>query len=290
MRAVHVGLIACVVPLLAAAPVRAQGAAAPRDADGSAHQPAATPQPSPAPAPAGTATASADVPPAAAEDRPFRRLFPNFVDDVKRLPTVDTAVVIAVGSVLGAVAVKNDEYFTEHASAGGTDQIFAVGGRLGSGFTQAGIAVGAYAIGRATKNRKTAHIGADLIRAQVLTGVLTHAVKLVGRRTRPNSSAESTTDTFSFPSGHASGSFATATVLWRHLGWKAGAPATLLAALASASRLQQNEHYMSDVLVGAAIGVASARTVTIGHGRHNFVVVPTPVAGGAAVMVTRVSR
>ena len=39
-----------------------------------------------------------------------------------------------------------------------------------------------------TKNRATVHIGADLIRAQVLTGVLTHTVKAVARRTRPSGS------------------------------------------------------------------------------------------------------
>ena len=102
--------------------------------------------------------------------------------------------------------------------------------------------------------------------------------------------SDSGTDTYSFPSGHASGSFATATVLWRHLGWKVGVPSSLLALFASASRLQQNEHYLSDALIGASIGIAGGRTVTMGHGRHGLIVAPVPVAGGAAVTFTLVTR
>ena len=75
-------------------------------------------------------------------------------------------------------------------------------------------------------------------------------------------------------------------MLWRHLGWKAGAPASLLAAYISAARLQQNAHYMSDVLFGAALGIASARTVTIGHGDRKIAVSATPVARGAALTFT----
>ncbi len=54
----------------------------------------------------------------------------------------------------------------------------------------------------------------------------------------------------------------------------------------SGARLQQNQHYLSDVLFGAALGVASARTSTIGHYGRRFVVTPTAVPGGVAAMVS----
>ena len=79
-------------------------------------------------------------------------------------------------------------------------------------------------------------------------------------------------------------------MLWRHLGWKVGLPASTLAAYASASRIQQNAHYMSDVLFGAALGIASARTVTIGHGARRVVVAPVPMAGGGALTFTVLPR
>jgi hypothetical protein len=229
-------------------------------------------------------------PPALPPDRPFARVLPNFWTDLRRFPSVDTAVVLGIGAAMAGVAYKNDEYFTAHSAAGGTDQIFAVGGTIGGGYVNAGIALGTYAAGRLTKRNAVAHVGADLIRAQLLTGVLTHTVKAISRRARPTGEQESSTDTYSFPSAHASASWTSATVLWRHLGWKVGVPATLLAAFGSAARLQQNQHYMSDVLVGAAIGVASARTVTVGHRARCVSVGVVPLSGGGAVMFSILPR
>lgn len=220
------------------------------------------------------------------DDRPFARAIPNFFTDLKRLPSIDSAVVLGVGGLLSVVVNHNDRHFTEHASAGGTDDIFKGGGVLGDGFTQGGMAIGVYAIGRLAKRPKIAHVGADLMRAQLVTGVLTHTLKLATRRDRPTGDQESATKTYSFPSGHSAASWTSATVLWRHLGWRVGVPASTLAAFVSASRLQQNQHYMSDVLFGAALGIASARTVTIGHGGRRLMIMPTPTRGGGAVMLS----
>ena len=63
-----------------------------------------------------------------------------------------------------------------------------------------------------------------------------------------------------------------------------GVPATLLAGYVSAARLQQNQHYMSDVIFGAALGVATGRTVTMGHGERKVAIVPTVTRGGGALM------
>jgi hypothetical protein len=62
----------------------------------------------------------------------------------------------------------------------------------------------------------------------------------VGRE-RPNGQ-----DNKSFPSGHASNSFALAAVAERHYGWKVGVPACAVAGLVGASRLEQDKHYLSD--------------------------------------------
>lgn len=70
----------------------------------------------------------------------------------------------------------------------------------------------------------------------------------------------------SFPSGHGSSAFATATSLAYAYGWKAGVPAYLLATAIGASRVSQNTHWISDVVSGAALGIywgrASAMTDT----------------------------
>lgn len=273
--------------LIVAAPAQAQVAPendAARPAPVEATAPASPLDPAP---PAGAE--GQPVPPVVlpAGDQPFRRLWPNFVADLRRLPSRDTAIVLGAGGLLSVVAYKNDEYFTEQASAGGTDQIFAVGGRVGDGFLQAGLAVGTYVVGRLTKRPRVTHLGADLVRAQLVTGVLTHSIKLATRRQRPDADHDSGTKTHAFPSGHSSATWTAATVVWRHLGWKAGLPAAAVAAYASASRLQQNQHFMSDVLFGAALGIASGRTITMGHGGTRWQVVPAPVRGGGAVLFSR---
>ncbi|MCC7124401.1 MAG: phosphatase PAP2 family protein [Acidobacteria bacterium] len=244
---------------------------------GSEADPAAAPA-TPAAAPLAPAAA------AATRDQPFRRFWPNFIGDLRRYPSLDSLVVLGAGGLLSVAALNSDVHFTAQASAGGTDQIFAVGGGLGDGYVQVGLAVGTYAAGALTGHRTVTHVGADLIRAQAVTGVLTHAIKLATRRARPHGDHDTLGRTYSFPSGHSSATWSSATVLWRHLGWKVGVPASLLAAYASASRLQQNEHFMSDVLFGAALGIASARTVTMGHGKTRVSVTPAPVPGGGAIM------
>jgi decaprenylphosphoryl-5-phosphoribose phosphatase len=92
------------------------------------------------------------------------------------------------------------------------------------------------------------------------TYALNTALKLVVRRTRPQlADLPALTETptrYSFPSAHASTSFAAALAYTR-----AGLPAFPLYALAKAmafSRLYLGVHYPSDVLAGAALGTAVA--------------------------------
>jgi membrane-associated phospholipid phosphatase len=115
------------------------------------------------------------------------------------------------------------------------------------------------------------------LRAQFVTQALTAAVKMSARRQRPDGTM------YSFPSGHSSVSFATATVLHRHFGWKVGAPAYAFATYVAASRVQDRRHFLSDVAFGAALGIAVGRTVTIGRGDAQFAVSPMAVPGGGAV-------
>ena len=61
----------------------------------------------------------------------------------------------------------------------------------------------------------------------------------------------------SFPSGHTASSAATAASLLL-TGSSLRAPALLLALLIAASRLYLGVHYLTDILGGAAAGIASA--------------------------------
>jgi membrane-associated phospholipid phosphatase len=77
-------------------------------------------------------------------------------------------------------------------------------------------------------------------------------------------------------------SFASATVLQQHFGWKVGVPAYALASYVALSRVQMKRHYLSDVAFGAALGVAAGRTITIGRSKQ-LQLQPMVTDGGGGV-------
>ena len=85
--------------------------------------------------------------------------------------------------------------------------------------------------------------------------------------------------------GHAADTFAFATALERHLGWKGAVPAYIFSSYVAMSRLPANRHWLSDVVFGSAVGIISGRTVTR-HGKE-FPVVVAAVPGGAAILYVR---
>lgn len=177
-----------------------------------------------------------------------------------------------------------DDNVNQHFMGGGTDAFWSPGKVLGLGYVQIGGAVATWGIGRAIDKRgRVAHIGLDLLRAQIVTQSLTYGLKYGVRRDRPDLS-----DGYSFPSGHASTTFASASVLEAHFGWKFGVPGYALAAYVAASRLHENRHWLSDVVFGGAIGVAAGRAVTR-HGRAHFALIPLGVPDGVGVALTRIA-
>lgn len=165
------------------------------------------------------------------------------------------------------------------------DHVFEPGQVLGGSLVQVGGAFATWGIGKLTSNHDIADLGRDLVRAQVLSQTFTQVTKFAVHRTRPDGS-----DNYSFPSGHTSGSFATATVLQRRYGWKAGIPAYGFATYIAASRLSENRHFLSDVIFGAAIGLVAGRTVTFGRGSVRFALSPMLAPGGVGVQVSLLPR
>ena len=68
---------------------------------------------------------------------------------------------------------------------------------------------------------------------------------------------------FSFPSGHAANSLASAWVLFKLMDRKYGVPALILALLISLSRLYVAVHYPTDVIVGIVIGILAAELAIV---------------------------
>ncbi len=155
------------------------------------------------------------------------------------------------------------------------------GGSLyGSQLVEIPVAIGWWIAGSAAGSPAQADAGRDLLRAQLSVATWTYGIKFATNRTRPNG------DPHSFPSGHASTSFTVAMVLQEHFGWKAGIPAFAAATYTGISRLGENQHWASDIVFGAALGMASGRTVTIHMRRTNLVVSPAPMPGGMGLTLT----
>jgi membrane-associated phospholipid phosphatase len=89
------------------------------------------------------------------------------------------------------------------------------------------------------------------------TSLATTGLKEIISEERPDRSNDR-----SFPSGHASLSFAAAATLHKRLGWQVGIPAHLVAAFVGVARVEAHKHFVHDVLVGAAIGEASGWILT----------------------------
>jgi len=94
--------------------------------------------------------------------------------------------------------------------------------------------------------------------------IITEGIKPIVNRTRPANAyptlifTNSSTNGPSFPSGHATLAFSTASTLaLQYKKWYIAIPAYLWACSVGCSRMYLGKHYPSDVLVGAVIGTAS---------------------------------
>ena len=214
----------------------------------------------------------------------FSDLFRSIGNDFKSFPTQQNLLWLPVGGGLSGLSHEADDELTAYLSSSGVARTLKPGKVIGGALAQAGAAFATYGIGRLIKSPTTASVGADLVRAQVLTQGITQGIKLVAGRTRPDGTSRS------FPSGHTASAFATGTVLQRHFGWKVGLPAYGLAVYVGASRLSENRHYLSDVIFGATLGVLAGRQVTVSFGNTKFALTPQAVPGGAGIALVKIGR
>ena len=211
---------------------------------------------------------------------PTAQFFKDVAGDYIHFFSKDTAIWLGTGGSLALAVHPADEAIRDATQGTNTLTTSLEGGQwYGQGFVQIPVALGWWTIGHAAGSARGAAAGRDLVRAQILTAAWTFPLKIAVGRTRPNGEARS------FPSGHASASFATAMVLEDHYGWKVGVPAFAAAAYTAVSRLTDNKHWASDVVFGAFLGVASARTVTIHFRKTDVTVAPQAAPRGAGVLV-----
>ena len=160
---------------------------------------------------------------------------------------------------------------------------------LGNGFGDGAVVYpGLFALsmgGRVFKKPGMQKVGSRALESTLLAGASALALKSIIGRQRPNGSGSNAyvfqpfaTGDISFPSGHTAVAFALATSLaretkdqWTDLAFFAAA------SLTAYSRMHDDKHWASDVIVGAGIGILSARFV------HRFEAKVAVAPGGIGV-------
>lgn len=115
------------------------------------------------------------------------------------------------------------------------------------------LSVGIFALQYTFDENETASV--SHARAIVWSTVASTTLKVAFARPRPSNKL----DDYSFPSGHTTRAFSTATALAYAYGWKAAVLAYPLAAFVGLSRMSDNVHWGSDVVGGAFLGYWTAR-------------------------------
>lgn len=219
-------------------------------------------------APAGPAKGSGEEVAAAEEQtKPTRAFFPalfhNLGDDLKKIPRRNTLYWLAGGSALALAVHPQDNTLNRRLrGSDGAETFFTAGKYVGSLPVLMAASVGTYVVGRAHENSRVRHLGMDLIEATILSEGINQGIKEIVRRRRPLREDGTRSRGFAFPSGHSSATFAAATVLQQHLGWKAAVPTYSMAVYVAISRLHDERHFASDVAFGAAEGIIIGRAVT----------------------------
>lgn len=156
--------------------------------------------------------------------------------------------------------------FAQDNRSGTSDDVARVTRQFGQPEVYATVGLGVLTTGLISGDRDVRDAGLRISSSLAMTGVVVTAAKFVAGRSRP-SRENSDADDFrpfsgntSAPSGHSAMAFALATSLSDEIGnpWASVGLYTVATATAW-SRVNDNVHWFSDVVAGAAIGIVSAK-------------------------------
>jgi len=216
--------------------------------------------------------------PATVGAQSFVSIFTQLPSDFRHL--AEPSNLLILGSTGGASLALHPKDQSIALKTGDAAPFYKAGDMLGQGAIHAAAGLGIYVGGRIAHNQRAGQLGVDLLQGQIVSGLITDGLKLAANRTRPDGAKHS------FPSGHTSSAFATAAVLQRHFGWKAGVPSYILASYVGASRIASSHHFVTDVLFGAGIGMAAGRATTFQLRGANVTVTPAVTRTSAALNVS----
>lgn len=175
----------------------------------------------------------------------------------------------------------------------GLDRAADAGAVVGNPFLHLGAAALLYGGGILVDSPRWKEVGEMLGEALILADGATLLLKEVTGRGRPTVTAHKgdfrpfgfKSDYDAFPSMHTASSFAFASVMARTSESLPVAVASYCAAtFAGFSRMNQNKHWASDVLLAAAIGELAGRVAVSQHARYrSYSFIPTVMDGGGGL-------
>lgn len=212
--------------------------------------------------------------------------------DTKRVYANPVNLVILGGTLGGAIAIRQtgvdrsiERHFNRrhdlqpphhHFKEDWRDAFGAIG-NPGTHFALAGLW---YLIGQQSMDDKTYEVGKTLFSALIINGLTVMVGQAATYDKAPNG------EYGTLPSGHTSSSFVFASVMHKAYGHFVGVPLYGLAALAGYERVEDGEHYLSDVVMGGVLGLVVGHSVADGRDPEFFGWKVLPYAstqGGAGV-------
>lgn len=242
----------------------------------------------PAPDPAPVASAHPDPGPAAVATDGDARSPGRFADAVRTFfsdgaylftfPARVTPRGAGLTAGFGAatlLALHNDDYVEEEVRSQDDPDRRRIAKRfefLGRMPMQAGVLAILYASGRATGSAGLASTAGTSFEALLWGGVISQTGKLAMGRRQPDDASDARYffhGSASFPSGHATRSFAVAAVMADRFGRRGAWTAYPIATLVSLAMVQRGIHWTSDIVAGAGLGLAIGKGIGARHPRRD---------------------
>jgi len=207
----------------------------------------------------------------------------------------EAAAVAGVVVASGFLDATVQDYAQSHRTET-KDDIASVFRHMGQPEVYATVGLGTILAGLIASDDDIARAGGRITGSLVTAGVSNGILKYVVGRTRPNHSSNPDPDEFapfsgnvSFPSGHTAMAFALAASVSNEVHFL---PAQIglygAATLTGWSRINDNAHWLSDVLGGAAVGITSAmimdgKWTIFGAGQPHFLATPKSVSASMSI-------
>ena len=174
------------------------------------------------------------------------------------------------------------DHFRDHRH-GSLSETGEFGNIIGHPGTHFAIAGAWYVLASAKGDQKNHDLGYTMLEALTVNGLATMLLKVsMGDR-------DPAGDRYGWPSGHMSSSVCFASVMHEYYGWQVGVPLYLLSGYVGASRLQDREHDLSDLVFGATLGWVVGHSVARGELPQvaGFQILPYADRGAGGVMLVK---